>query len=327
MIYATNTAGAIAGALAGSFILVPQLGLQTVAPARIDCSPCWRVRSSHGGLRRSRYRPGALPLAASLAATVVAFALLMPPWNHARLANGAYRFAPSLAAGDIETALEAGDLSYYREGAAGTVSVRRLIGVTSLAIDGKVDASNGGDMLTQKLLAHLPLLLHGDPTRVVHHRPRQRRHAGRRPAPSGRARRSSSEISPEVVAASQLLRRRRTTTRSHDPRTRLIVGDGRSHLLLSGDRYDVIISEPSNPWMAGVARSSRASSSTAARSRLAPGGILCQWAHTYDISDADLRSIVATFLSVFPDGSAGWSASPTCFSSDRRLPYAHSRRD
>src|SRR6185436_16746289 len=90
-------------------------------------------------------------------AGVIAFALLAPSWNHARLANGGYRLAP---------ALEAGDLSYYREGATGTVSVRRLIGVTSLAIDGKVDASNGADMLTQKLLGHLPLLLHENPHSV-----------------------------------------------------------------------------------------------------------------------------------------------------------------
>src|SRR6185295_15086908 len=115
--------------------------------------------------------------------------------------SGAYRLAPILAARDLETALDAGDLTYYREGAAGTVSVRQLIGVRSLAIDGKVDASNGSDMLTQKLLAHLPLLLHERPRSVyiiglgsgvtlgaaLTH-------------PIDRA--VVSEISPEVVAAS-----------------------------------------------------------------------------------------------------------------------------
>ena len=50
-------------------------------------------------------------------------------------------------------------------------------------------------------------------------------------------------------------------------------------------------------------RSSRANFSKAPAARLAPGGLLCQWAHTYDISNTDLRSIVATFLSVFPDGT------------------------
>src|SRR5919106_479572 len=77
------------------------------------------------------------------------------------------RYATALAEGDIESGLEAGQLLYYREGAAGTVSVRQVPGATSLAIDGKVDASNAGDMLTQRLLAHVPLLLHPDPKRVA----------------------------------------------------------------------------------------------------------------------------------------------------------------
>ena len=76
--------------------------------------------------------------------------------------------------------------------------------------------------------------------------------------------------------------------------------DGRTHLRLSRTRYDVVISEPSNPWMAGIAALFTREFFTAARARLAPGGIVCQWAHTYDISDADLRSIVATFSAVFP---------------------------
>ena len=89
-----------------------------------------------------------------------------------------------------------------------------------------------------------------------------------------------------------------------DPRTHLIVGDGRSHLQLSRRKYDVIISEPSNPWIAGVAALFTREFFLAARERLAPGGMICQWANAYNISDGDLRSIVATFLSVFPHGTA-----------------------
>jgi len=305
VIYASNTAGAIAGALAGSFILIPRLGLQhslqlasgiAVVAAIVACLP--EAAGTLGALSRPRaqFAFGAAAL------VVLVLAALMPTWNHGRLANGAYRLAPALAAGDIETALEAGDLLYYGEGAAGTVSVRRLLGVTSLAIDGKVDASNGADMLTQKLLAHLPLLLHDNPRSVyiiglgsgvtlgaaLRH-------------PIDRA--DVSEISPEVIAASAYF-----SAENHDAlrdrRTRLIVGDGRSHLLLSNERYDVIVSEPSNPWMAGVSTLFTREFFQAARAHLQPGGILCQWAHTYNISDEDLRSIVDTFLSAFPDGSA-----------------------
>jgi len=90
-----------------------------------------------------------------------------------------------------------------------------------------------------------------------------------------------------------------------DPRSRLIVGDGRSHVQLSSRTYDVIITEPSNPWMAGVSSLFTQEFFTSLRGRLAPGGIVCQWTHTYEIADADLRSLVATFLSVFPEAT-GW---------------------
>jgi len=312
VIYAANTAGAIAGALTGSFILVPRLGLQhslqlassiAVIAGMVACLA--EAASEVPIVRRSaarRSRPRRFIAIGATALAVLVAAALMPGWNHGRLANGGYRLAPALAAGDIETALEAGDLLYYREGAAGTVSVRRLLGVTSLAIDGKVDASNGADMLTQKLLAHLPLLLHDHPRSVyiiglgsgvtlgaaLRH-------------PIDRA--DVSEISPEVIAASSYFSKENRDA-PRDRRTRLIVGDGRSHLLLSDDRYDVIVSEPSNPWMAGVSTLFTREFFQAARAHLQPGGILCQWAHTYNISDADLRSIVDTFLSTFPDGSA-----------------------
>ena len=298
VVYATNTLGAIVGAIAASFVLIPTLGIQgsvrvaAIVAAVAGAVIAWRAQSG-----------SPVRIAAMLGGAVtVALALAAPEWNVARLANGSYRYAPAFAAGDIETGLEAGRLVYYREGAAGTVSVRDVPGARSLAIDGKVDASNAGDMLTQKLLAHLPLLLHPNPRRVcviglgsgvtlgasLTH-------------PVDRV--DVVEISPEVVEASSFFAAENHNA-LNDPRTELIIGDGRSHLLLSTEQYDVIISEPSNPWMAGVATLFTREFFLAARARLAPGGILMQWAHTYSISDDDLRSIVATFASVFPDGSA-----------------------
>ncbi len=227
---------------------------------------------------------------------------ISPPWDRELLASGPYLYAAYVPKDlDLVALLRAGTLLYYRDGASSTVSVKRLTGTTTLAVDGKVDASNRSDMLTQKLLAHLPLLLHDRPRSVgiiglgsgvtlgaaLRH-------------PIERA--DVVEISPEVVEAS-----RQFQAENHgalaDPRTHLIVGDGRSHLLLSRRQYDVIVSEPSNPWIAGVASLFTREFFLAARARLAPGGIICQWAHTYNISDRDLRSIVATFTSVFPDGT------------------------
>ena len=180
---------------------------------------------------------------------------------------------------------------------------RRAGGTTSLAIDGKVDASNSGDMLTQRLLAHVPLLLHPDPEARRDPRPRQRRHARLGADASDRTRRRARDFtgSRRGVATSSTPR---TIAPLDDPRTRLILGDGRTHLLLTDrsirrDRLGAVESLDGRHRVAVHARVLR----RRAQDRLAPGGVLCQWAHTYDISTRDLQSIVATFLSVFPDGT------------------------
>ena len=202
----------------------------------------------------------------------------------------------------LDSNLRAGHLEYYREGSAGTVSVRRLAGTRSLAIDGKVDASNGSDMLTQRLLGLLPVLLHTDPRDALVIGLGSGVTADAVLA-SGEVRQLDIiEISPEVADASAYFNRE-----NHDvlrkPQVRLLIGDGRSHLRLSTRQYDVIISEPSNPWMAGVAALFTREFFEAARARLRARGIFCQWSHTYEITERDLQSIVRTFASVFPDGT------------------------
>ncbi|MGH9346335.1 MAG: fused MFS/spermidine synthase [Vicinamibacterales bacterium] len=297
-VYTANTAGAIAGALAGGFVLVPWLGLQNTVrvAATLAVAGFAIVALMHAG-RRMAAAAATLAIAAGSVA-VIAFA---PPWDRELLSSGAYKYAPYLQGPHRDALLRAGTLLYYREGAAATVSVRSATGSISLAIDGKVDASNAGDMLTQRLLAHLPLLLHPAPRRVAIIGLGSGVTLGsalRHPIEAA----DVLEISPEVVEASRFFERENHHALA-DRRSRLIVGDGRSHLALGRRQYDVIISEPSNPWMAGVAALFTREFFEAAHARLAPGGILCQWAHTYDIRAEDLRAIVATFTSVFPDAT------------------------
>ena len=299
VVYAVNTIGSVAGTLAAGFVLIPWLGLPTTLAVAafvlvVASVVVIAVTPVNATLRNIGYAASAVALLAIVAA---------PQWDRALLASGVYLYAPFVPNGlDLETQLKAGTLLYYKDGAPATVSVKRLTGTTTLAVDGKTDASNRSDMLTQKLVAHLPLLLHPNPKHIAIVGLGSGVTLGAALShPVERA--EVVEISQEVVEASHFF-----DAENHkaldDPRTQLIVGDGRSHLMLSRQQYDVIISEPSNPWIAGVAALFTKEFFEGAKARLAPGGLICQWAHTYTISEQDLKSIVATFTSVFPNGTA-----------------------
>ena len=306
ILYAVNTAGAVIGALVAGFLAIPAIGLRAsllvATTALLIGAIAVIVRGHPSGLSpRSRAKADRIAALVTVSAVVV-WMTTSAGWDREWLAAGGYVYSRFVPTGvDRRVALTAGTLLYYREGATGTVSVRTLTGQRSLSIDGKVDASTGRDMLTQKLLAHLPLLLHPTPHQVAI--------VG---LGSGVTLASALvhpiaavdviEISPEVIEASaQFAEVNRRAL--EDPRAHLVRGDGRTHLALTSRRYDVVISEPSNPWMAGVAALFTQDFFHTVLDRLAPGGIFCQWAHTYDISDADLRSIVATFRAVFPNGT------------------------
>jgi spermidine synthase len=296
LIYAVNTVGAILGSMLAGFVMVPEIGLHLTIRIVASISALVAIVMLAVSPRTtSRW------IGFAIAAGVAVAIAIVPHWNRSLLSSGAYKYAPAMRGPSLETSLTAGDLLSYREGSTGTVVVRKLTGTLSLAIDGKVDASNAGDMLTQRMLAHVPLLLHPNPSRVAILGLGSGVTLGsalRHPVTEA----TVLEISPEVVEASNYFEAENHGALK-DSRTRLIVGDGRTHLMLGKQAYDVIVSEPSNPWMAGIASLFTREFFEGAKARLAPGGVLCQWAHTYDISNADLRSIVATFLSVFPDGT------------------------
>ncbi|MBI3493424.1 MAG: tetratricopeptide repeat protein [Acidobacteria bacterium] len=301
-VYTANTVGAITGALAAGFVLIPQLGLRATIRdaavlAALGGAGCLAAALRASGTATRQQEVIGFPMAVAI--VTVSAIVLAPPWDRALLASGAYKYAPYLGAVDLDAVLRAGTIEYYKEGAAGTVSVRLLTGTRSLAIDGKVDASNGGDMLTQRLLGLLPVLIHGRARDVCIIGLGSGVTVGAALGPGTVHRADVVEISPEVVEASHFFDAENGRALAQ-PGVRLIVGDGRSHLLFTPRRYDVIVSEPSNPWMAGVASLFTREFFEAARSKLKPEGLLCQWAHTYDISPADLRSIVRTFSSVFP---------------------------
>ena len=255
---------------------------------------CWLAR------RAARGAP-----AADGRAPLLAFAVgfrKREPWDVELLAGGVYKYAPYAAHGGVETALRSGELLSYAEGRAATVSVKRLGGTLSLAVDGKVDATSSGDMLTQRLLAHVPLLLHPEPKTALVIGLGSGVTAGAALShPLERV--DAVEISAEVAQAARRFFAKANKRALDDPRLRLIVSDGRNHVALTRERYDVIISEPSNPWMAGVSALFTRDFFLLARERLAPGGLFCQWAHVYNMSERDLKTVIASFRDAFPDAA------------------------
>jgi spermidine synthase len=301
-VYASNTCGAIAGSLVGGFVLLPTVGLEitfrlAALTGLVAALVIWALELRGQPVIRRHAAVMATALAFGLAAVV-----RLPRWDLHLLASGAYKYAPHMEVADLETELQAWRSLYYKDGAAATVSVRDLAGMRSLVIDGKADASNMGDMLTQRLLGLLPVLLHRHPRDICIIGLGSGVTVGSALARGTVEHADVVEISGEVVQASKFFERENRRA-LEAPGVRLIVGDGRSHLHLARRRYDVIISEPSNPWMAGISALFTREFFEAARARLKPDGLVCQWAHTYDMSQGDLQSIVRTFASVFPQAT------------------------
>ena len=197
---------------------------------------------------------------------------------------------------DVETALVEERQGYY-----GQVAVVRAGPYLLLKHNGKTDASSGAaDERTQLLLGHLPLLFHPNPRRVLNvglgggftlravvHHPEPREI-------------TVVEIDPRVVE----------TARTHfapfndhaldDPRVRVVTNDGRNFIDSATGRFDVITSEPPNVWVSGASGLFTRELYRAAASRLADGGILCQWVPLYDMKRNDFRMMVHTIHTVFP---------------------------
>ena len=295
--YAWNTLGAVAGSLLIGFFVLPSAGaessLYVCAGAHVFACALLLVSS-----------PAMAPVARwglaglLLASTSVAYRTL-PHWDRELMSGGLYKYAADMEPGEFLDFLRRGELLYYEEDRVATVSVKKVGRRVSLAIDGKVDATNADDMLTQRMLAHTPLLLHPEPRRVLVIGFGSGVTAGSvltHPVETVEA----VEISTGVAGAEEFFREVNHDV-VDDPRFTFRIADGRNHLLLTEEPYDVIISEPSNPWMAGVSGLFTRDFFSLARERLTPDGLFCQWAHIYNLSEEDLKTIVAGFTDVFED--------------------------
>ena len=201
------------------------------------------------------------------------------------------------------------EVLFYEEGLTANVLVARQPSTDNvwLSIDGKIDASSRSDLATQLLLGHLPMVWRtAGPDEasaaVIGYASGITTGAVTRHAP---ARVAAVEIEPAVIRASVLF-----DDVNHapleDPAVRLVESDGRTFLAADGDPYDVIVSEPSNPWMTMAANLFTREFFEAGRGRLAPGGVFSQWIQLYGMRPEDLRSLVATFAAAFPRVAMFW---------------------
>ena len=181
--------------------------------------------------------------------------------------------------------------------------------IFSLTVGGKPDASSHGDMSTQLGLTLIPVLLHEKPESVLVIGLGSGASAGAALAPDSVKNVDVVEMSPEVVEASFFFapftglaykaRPGRDRYWLDTPRLNLIVNDARNHLLLTSKKYDVIASEPSNPWLAGVGNLFTQEAFQLSHDHLNPGGVMCQWIHSYSLEETDFFSIARTFGAVY----------------------------
>ncbi len=302
--YAANTWGTIAGSFVAGFVLVPAIGMRATIALAAALSAAVGVAWFVPALRERR--PGAALHAGVAAALVALVALAAPGWDRTILTSGPYLYGRTLAAqmpagGSPAQVAEAwtrayGELIDYREGASGVVSLRRKGQKLSLQVGGKSDAYSYAS--TQNLIAHLPLLLHGSAREALVIGIGSGNTLGSALAHDVR-RVDAVEISPEVV---DFARRHFTPYNGgalDSPRARVLIGDGRNHLRHSGMSYDVIISQPSNPWISGSAALFTRDFFEELRQQLRPGGVACIWFLVTDEEADTLRSILRTFSGVF----------------------------
>jgi spermidine synthase len=175
-------------------------------------------------------------------------------------------------------------------------------------VNGKTDAGSGAeDVLTQKFIGHVPMLLHPGPRDVLV----IGWGAGATAAAVATYPLQSLEcveIEPATWHAAPLFAGLSGRVRE-DPRLRMVFRDGRNHLLRSAQAWDVVVSEPSNPWIAGVSNLFTLEFYEAVRARLRPRGLFGQWFHYYNLEPEDVKVELRTFARAFPHVSV-WVVPP-----------------
>jgi len=191
---------------------------------------------------------------------------------------------------------------YYAEGLSSVVTVgkNKKTGDIWLANNGKIDASSKADMPTQVLVAHLPFFYRPESETVMMLGLAAGYSAGSTALHDRPKVIDLVEIEGRIIEASHFFDEWNHKPLD-DPRMQLKVNDARNHLNITRDgRYDLIVAEPSNPWLTGVSNLFTKEYFEMGKKKLAPGGIWSQWIQIYGMNTDDLRSLLGTFSDTYP---------------------------
>ncbi len=308
-LYGGNTTGAIFGAFAGGFLIIPWLGVErglavtALAHLAVLAAVVLGSRPGRAVVAGQRLRWTAVVAAAVVLA-------LVARWNPLILASGVY-FQPRTFYDQngrvlLGERMAQASLRYHAEGASATVDVLEAPGgFRALTINGKsVATSNYYDYRVQRLLGILPLLLHPEPRRILVIGLGTGMTSGTGSIDPATESLEIVEITEEVVDATELFQRWNLGV-VHKPITRVIVEDATHYLRFVDQSYDVVTSDPIHPFVIGAGDLYSVESYEVARDKLEPGGIFCQWVPLYQLDDPDIDSILRTFDEVW-DNATVW---------------------
>lgn len=310
-IYASNTVGAIVGAIGFSLLLIPTVGTQQAQRMLVGLSAIAALVMFASLLRpiladtlsRNAPRPSAIKTAAAvlLAVSTLLAALLagsVPgvPWE--LIAFGRY----------LPTRTGNARLLYMGEGMNASVAVTELDGgIRNFHISGRVEASSAAqDMRIQRMLGHIPALVHPKPRSVLVVGCGAGVTAGSFVLYPGVERIVICEIEPLIPKVVARYFGPENYDVLDDPRVHMVYDDARHYILTTQEKFDIITSDPIHPWIKGSATLYTKEYIELCKRHLNPGGIIVQWVPFYESTLDTVKSEIATFFDSLPNGTI-WS--------------------
>jgi len=309
-VYAANTLGAILGAVGFSLLVIAHLGSQGAQQVLIGAAALAGFLALApllwSGLGRERsFTP--VRITARLAGAVgLILGLTLAGW----LVGAVPAVPPGLIAWGRYLASK-GDPSkplFVGEGMNASVAVTGVEhGSRYFHVAGKVEASTDPqDMRLQRMLGHIPALLHPRPRSVLVVGCGAGVTAGSFVIHPDVERITICEIEPLIPDVVSRFFSEENYNVVNDRRVRIVYDDARHFVLTTDQKFDIITSDPINPWVKGAATLYTREYFEMCRRRLAPGGIVTQWVPLYESTEEAVKSEIATFLAVFPNGTV-WS--------------------